>query len=142
MCALCRVKSRCRSLLDIVKECHEAKIHVQLLMAMKERQPGIVRREINIDLLIAADHHDIFHHPESLLPVYLSQFETVAMKVNRVNIVSRILHAQAVAFVFFHAQHGLHVLFREGDVIDRPQIETILCRILLGKSHVEDLVRF
>src|SRR6476661_725665 len=38
--------------LDVVEQSHEAKIHVQLLMAMEQREAGVVRREINHDALI------------------------------------------------------------------------------------------
>ena len=48
--------------LDVVEQRHEAKIHMELLMTMKQRKPGLVRREINVYFLIAADHHHIFHH--------------------------------------------------------------------------------
>ena len=100
---------------------------------MKQCKPGIVRREIDIDLLIAADHHDIFHHARSHLAGYLTQFETVAMKMDGMNIVTRIVHTQAVALAFLHPKHELHAIFREGDIIDGPEVEAILCGILLGK---------
>src|SRR5882724_10680346 len=103
-------------------------------MTMKQRKPGVVRREINLDFLIAADHHDIFHNARSHLAAYLSQFETVAMQMDRMNIVTCVLHAKTVTPAFLHRPHGLHVLLGKRDIIDRPQVEAILSGILLGKT--------
>src|SRR5882672_8471076 len=111
-------------------------------MTMKQCKPGVVRREINLNFLIAAEHHDIFHNARSHLAAYLSQLETVAMQMDRMNIVTCVLHAKTVTPAFLHRPHGLHVLLGKRDIIDRPQVEAILSGILLGKLHLEDLVRF
>ena len=70
-------------------------------MAVKQREAGIVRDKIHFNFLIPADHDHIFHHARSANSGKLGQFEAVAMKVNRMNIVAGIAHAQAVALAFF-----------------------------------------
>lgn len=44
----------------VVDHCHEAEIHVQLLVAMEERRPRIVGDKIEFHFLKATQHHDIF----------------------------------------------------------------------------------
>ena len=48
--------------LGITEERHEPKIHVQLLVAMKKRQPRIVRRKVHFRLLVTTHHYDIFYY--------------------------------------------------------------------------------
>jgi len=49
--------------LHIIKQRHEAEIHMQLLMTVKQGQAGIVGDEIYLGFLISAQHYDIFDHP-------------------------------------------------------------------------------
>ena len=76
--------------LDVIEQSHKAKIHVQLLMAVKQSEPGVVRREINFYILISADHHNIFHHPGSLLTGHAGQFKTVTVKMDGMDIITRV----------------------------------------------------
>ena len=50
------------SRLHVVKKSHEPEIHVQLLVAVKEREPWIVGNEIHLCFLVLSEHHDIFEH--------------------------------------------------------------------------------
>jgi hypothetical protein len=52
-------KQRCS---EIVEQGHETKIHVQLLMAMKEGESGVVRHKVDFHFLVAAYHHNILVH--------------------------------------------------------------------------------
>ena len=84
-------------ILDVVEECHESEIHVKLLMTMKESHAGIVRDEIEGNFLIAAKHDYIFRHACGGLAHDASQFESVAMQVDGVQVVALIAHVDAVA---------------------------------------------
>ncbi len=55
-------KSVSKQRLHVIKQRHEAEIHMQLLVAMKQRQAGIVGDEIYLRFLVSAQHHDIFDH--------------------------------------------------------------------------------
>ena len=44
----------------IPKQRHESEVHVQLLVAVEESQPGIIRHKIHFHLLISPNHHHIF----------------------------------------------------------------------------------
>lgn len=82
---------------DVVKERHETEIHVELLMAVKERETRVVGREIDFGLLIAAEHEHVFHHAGSRLPGNPGKFKSVAVKMNRMNVITCIAKAKAVA---------------------------------------------
>jgi hypothetical protein len=49
-------------LLDIIEQCHEAEVHVELLVAMEERDAGIISHKIHLDFLVASHHYDIFQY--------------------------------------------------------------------------------
>lgn len=51
------------SRLRVVEQSHESKIHVKLLMTMEQCESRIIRHKIEVCLLIASEHHHIFHHP-------------------------------------------------------------------------------
>src|SRR5580698_6637276 len=109
-------------------------------MAVKQSETGIIGDEIDLHLLIAANHDDIFHHTRRRLPSHARQFETMAVKVNGMDIVAGIAHADPVPLAFTYAKHGLHMIFVERDTVDGPAIESALGRVLLGKGHVENLI--
>jgi hypothetical protein len=48
--------------LHIVKQRHKSKIHVQLLVTVKQRQARIISHEIHFRRLVAAQHQHVFHH--------------------------------------------------------------------------------
>src|SRR6516164_8874591 len=49
-------------LLHVVEQRHEAEIHVELLVAMEKRQTGIVRDEVDLCFLIAAEHDHVLEN--------------------------------------------------------------------------------
>src|ERR1700761_9679544 len=61
--------------LDVIEQCHEAEVHVQLLVAMEQGQTGIVRHKVNFHLLVTAEHDDILHDPGCGFSSYPGQFE-------------------------------------------------------------------
>ena len=67
---------------DVVEQCHEAKIHVQLLMTMEQREAGIVGDKFDFDFLIASDHDDVFQESGSPFPCKLGEFETMPVKMD------------------------------------------------------------
>src|SRR5580692_2745446 len=63
------------------------------------------------------------------------------VQMDRMNVVTRIAHAQPVPLALRHAEHRMHLMVvRKCDSVDRPSVEAALGRILLGKGHVEDLI--
>jgi hypothetical protein len=46
----------------VIEQGHEAEIHVQLLMAVKQGEAGIIGNEVDFGFLVSAYHNHIFHH--------------------------------------------------------------------------------
>ena len=61
--------------LDVIEERHEAEVHVQLLVAVEEREAGVVSGEDDLGLLVATYHDDILKDAGSGLSGDLGQLE-------------------------------------------------------------------
>jgi len=81
----------------VIEQGHEAKVHVQLLMAVEQRKSGIIRRKIHFDFLISAHHDDILHHTSGRLAGEFGEFKTVTMEMDGMDVVAGIAHADTVA---------------------------------------------
>ena len=49
-------------LLNIREQGHKAEVNVQLLVAVKQGEAGIVGNEVDLGFLVSAHHHDILEH--------------------------------------------------------------------------------
>jgi hypothetical protein len=92
--------SRAPSESHVIEESHETEVHVKLLVTMKERETGIVSGEINVSFLVTTKHENILHNPGGWLAGDAREFEGVAVKVDRVNVIARIAKMQAIALAF------------------------------------------
>jgi hypothetical protein len=61
---------------------------MKLLMAVEQRQPWIVSNEINLHLLIAAKHDDIFDDAAGRLPRNARQFKTVPVQMDGMDVIT------------------------------------------------------
>ena len=84
--------------LNIVEEGHETEVHVQLLVAVEESKPGIVGNEVNLQLLIAAQHHHVLYYTGGFPPREIGKLKAVAMKMDWMDVVTRVAHPNAIAF--------------------------------------------
>src|ERR1019366_10566031 len=109
-------------------------------MAMEQREARIVSGKIHFHLLVASYHHDIFHHALGRNTCDLVQFETVPMKMYRMNVVTGIAHAQAVAPSLPQTEGWCHVIAGKHLVVDRPCVESVVGCVPLGKGHVNYFV--
>src|ERR1700693_1283339 len=109
--------------LRVVEKRHESKVHVQLLMAVKQGPAGVVGNEVDLDFLIPAEHRDILHDAGGDFPRDPDQLAAVAMQVDGVNVVAGIAHPQAVAPALVQAKCRLHFVHREGHAVYGPPVE-------------------
>src|SRR5215472_9164348 len=84
----------------VIKQRHETKVHVQLLMAMEESKARIVSYEIDFMLLIATQHYDVLDDSRRFCTGEIGELEAVAMKMDRMNVVARVAHPNPVTFAF------------------------------------------
>src|SRR5664280_1046892 len=84
--------------LRVVEQRHKSEVHMQLLMAVKQRPARIVGHKVDFDLLVSTHHDNILHDPGRRLSGYAGQFETVAMQMHGMDVVAGVAHAQPIAF--------------------------------------------
>jgi hypothetical protein len=61
---------------------------VQLLVAVKQRQTGVIRNKTHFGFLIASEHHDIFQYSRHRLSRQAGQFKAVPMQMDRMDIIT------------------------------------------------------
>ena len=71
---------------------HEAEVHVQLLVTVEQREARIIRNKIDLHFLVATDHDNILRNTGRRLPRHTRQFETMAVKVDRMDVVAGVAH--------------------------------------------------
>src|SRR5438128_12332748 len=109
-------------------------------MTMKQGQAGIVGCKVYFDFLISTDHDDILHHASTRYSRELGEFETMPVKVGRMNVVAGIVHPQAVPLALPEMESGRHRVARKHRVINRPQVDSVVGSVPLGKGHVNHFV--
>src|SRR5271157_6649462 len=91
------IAARCVTSSLVIEQGHESKVHVELLVAMKKRESGIIRCKADFHFLVSADHHNVFHHPRQRFPGNPGELERVTMKMDGRNIIASVAHAEAIA---------------------------------------------
>jgi hypothetical protein len=79
-----------------IEQRHETEVHMQLLMAMGQRQPRIVGGESDFRFLLTAQHHHVFPHAGGRFPGDVRQLKTVAMQMHWMYIVAGVTHADSI----------------------------------------------
>ena len=92
---------------------------MQLLVAVKERWPGIVRRKIHLDLLLGGHHDYVFHNTHCCLASEPGDFKAMPVQVNRVRFITLIIEAKAVPTI---GTHSNRIGLGEGFSVDGPVI--------------------
>jgi hypothetical protein len=129
-------------LLNIREQGHKAEVHVQLLVAVEQGEAGIVGNEVDLGFLVSAHHHNVFHHAGGWLSGDPREFEAVPMQMNRVDVITRIAHANAVALPLMQMEgrRRHHLLYGVRHSVDGPLIESVERGVLLFEEHVEHFV--
>ena len=65
---------------------------MQLLVAMEKSEAGIVGNEINLALLITAQHNHVLHDAGSLRSREIRKLKAVTIKMEGMNVVAGIAH--------------------------------------------------
>src|SRR5439155_26047616 len=104
-------------------------------MAVEQGQTGIVSCKVHFDFLISPDHDDILHHTCRRYPRELSEFETVPVKMDRMDIVAGVVHPQAVTLPLSEMESRCHRIIRKHSLVDSPQVESVVGGVPLGKVH-------
>ena len=90
--------------LGVGEQGHEAKVHVELLVAVEEGEAAIVGEEFDFSFLVAAEHDDIFEDAGGGDTGDADEFKTVAMKMDGMDVVALVAEAEAVTLAFFEME--------------------------------------
>ena len=66
---------------DIFKESHKTEVHVEILMAVKQSEPGIIGQKIDVHTTEAFYENGVFIDAGRFFPVYFSDLEVMPMQV-------------------------------------------------------------
>src|SRR5436309_3406146 len=87
--------------LNVIKQGHEAVVHMKLLVAMEKSKPRVVRDEIDFGLLVASEHEHILHDATRVPSAHAGQLKDVSMEMDRMYVVTGVAHADAVPLALF-----------------------------------------
>ena len=66
-------------------------------MTVEESKTGIVGNEVNLHLLVSAEHGYVLHDARSFRSCQIRELKTVAMKMYRMNIITGVAHPKAIS---------------------------------------------
>ena len=92
------------ALLRVIEQRHEAKIHVQLLVAVEKCETRVIRNKIDVYLLKTAQHHNVLNDSSGICSGEIGQLKAMTMKVYGMNIVTGVAQLQAVAFTLLQVK--------------------------------------
>src|SRR5277367_2378738 len=85
-----------RASLHVVEQRHQTEIHMQLLVAMEQRQPRVVRNEIYFRFLVSSEHQHIFHDSGGGFSGQARKFKTVPVQMDWVNVIACVAQTDAI----------------------------------------------
>ena len=83
--------------LGVIQHCHESKVHVQLLVAMKERGARIVSHKVNFYGAIRLYEHRILHDSARVPAVHLGEFKDMPVEMKGMRVVTLVVKNHTVA---------------------------------------------
>ncbi len=96
--------------LYVVEQSHESEVHVQLLVTVKERKARIGGDKVDFNLLVTSDHDYILHHARGGPSGNAGDFKTMPVKMDGMNIVAGIAHADAIALALMQVVCRRHAV--------------------------------
>src|ERR1700677_3020391 len=112
---------------------------------MEERESGIIGDKVYFILLIAAKHHNVFHYASGGRPGEVSQLEGVTMKMDGVNVIAGVAHAEAITLASLEVECSWshvarHFAGGKGNSVNGPAVEAIICGVILGEGHFNGFI--
>src|SRR5271157_3856409 len=118
--------------LNVFKESHEAEIHVQILMTVKQGEPGVVGCKIDINSAEAFDQDGIFENSGRFLSMNFRDLEIMPMQVERMHVVALVDESESIAATLMNLDR-LALIVRLA--IDRPHVESASASVDFSNLH-------
>src|SRR5208283_3135028 len=122
----------CSKGLNVFKESHEAEIHVEILMAVKQGEPGIVRDKIDINSTEAFHQNRVLKDAGCVFSVDLCDLEIMPMQVERMHVVALVDKSESIAATLM-TLNRFALLVRLS--IDRPDVESAFASVDFPNLH-------
>src|ERR1700680_4939665 len=106
--------------LNVFKESHETEIHVEILMAVKQGEPGIVGDKIDINSTEAFHENRVLKDAGCFFSIDLCDLEIVPMQVKRMHVVALVDERESITATQVNLDR-LTLIVRLA--IDRPYVE-------------------
>ena len=117
---------------NVFKESHEAEIHVEILMAVKQGEPGIVGDKIDINSTEAFHQNRVLKDAGCFFSVDLCDLEIMPMQVERMHIVALVDESESIATTLMNL-YRLALIIRPA--IDRPHVESASASVDFPDVH-------
>jgi hypothetical protein len=126
------VNRRLRTSSGILKESHEAEIHVEILVAVKQGEPGIIGYEIDINSAVALGEDGVFENSGRFFPMNFRDLEIVPVQVERMHVVALVDESESITATLMNLDR-LALIVRLA--IDRPHVESFLASVDFSNFH-------
>ena len=124
--------------LNVFKESHEAEIHMEILMAVKQGEPGIVGDKIDINSTEAFHQNRVLKDAGCVFSVDLCNLKIMPMQVERMHVVALVDESESIAATWMNLDR-LGLLVRL--TVDRPHIESAFASVDFPNLHRNHFVR-
>jgi hypothetical protein len=121
-----------KSGLSVFKESHETEIHMEILMAVKQGEPGVVGDKIDLNSTEAFHENRILKDAGCFFSIDLCDLEIVPMQVERMHVVALIDEREPIAATLVNLDR-LTLIVRQA--IDRPDVEASSAAVDFPNFH-------
>jgi hypothetical protein len=122
---------------DILKESHEAEIHVEILVAVKQGEPGVIGYKIDINSAEALGEDGVFENSGRFFPMNFRDLEIMPVQVERMHVVAFVDESESIAATLMNLER-LTLIVRLA--IDRPHVEAASAAVDFPNLHRNDFV--
>src|SRR6266436_5207543 len=91
------LRGRGLNVLNVFKESHEAEIHVEILVAVKQGQAWVVGYKIDINSAEAFDQDGVFEDSGRFLSMNFRDLEIMPMQMERMHVVALVDESESIA---------------------------------------------
>ena len=118
--------------LNVFKESHETEIHVEILMAVKQGEPGVVGKKIDINSTETFYENRVLKDAGCFFSIDLCDLEIVSMQVKRMHVVAFVDKRESITPTLVNLDR-LTLIVRLS--IDRPYVESASAAVDFPNLH-------
>ena len=117
---------------DILKESHEAEIHVEILVAVKQGEPGVIGYKIDINSAEALGEDGVFENSGGFFSVNFRDLKIMPMQMEGMQVVALVDESESITATLMNLDR-LALIVRLA--IDRPYVESPFASVDFPNLH-------